>query len=483
MKRRFRLWQKVLLVALLNVVLLLAAFLIVARAQFRFDLSSFLLAPARARMVTTSQLIAGELQNLPRAKWNDVATRYSAAYPTEIFVFDRDGEQLAGKPVDVPPHLLPPRPPERGRGPEHDLPGDHGHGPGGGFRPGFPPPLSFEHTTNPNYYWTAIPVLLHGREMEGPMEARVIWRFDSLWTNSFFFDYKTWLFTVGLIVLVSVICWLPLIRSLTQAISAMTVATGQIAEGHFEVQLPARRRDEIGSLSESINQMSQSLSGYVNGQRRFLSDIAHELCSPIARIQMSLGILEQRATEGLQPYVATIDEEVQHMSSLVNELLSFSKASLGAAAQLESVNVNATVQRAVERERTDGVTIDVRVPESLNVKAQPEFLLRAVSNVLRNAIRYAGKDGPITISAGQDGKWTKISVVDNGPGVDAAELKDILKPFYRPETARQRETGGSGLGLAIVKSCVEACGGTVSCENCVPHGLRVEMRIPSFEVA
>jgi len=467
--------RKILLVAFLNLALLLTIFYVVARLQFRLDLSSFLLAPARDRMISVSHLVAMELPNVPRDRWNNVLAQYSSTYPADLFLFDRDGIELAGKPVQPPERLFPPRPPPP---PDHDEDrGHHGHGP----PPDHGPPLdfiNFQQTTNPNYYWASIRMPVEPEFGERPMDVRVVWRFNSIWTNSFFFDYKPWLFSVILIALVSVACWLPLIRSLTRTISAMTTATGQIAEGRFEVQLPVNRRDELGRLSESINQMAHRLSGYVNGQRRFLGDIAHELCAPVARIQLSLGILEHRSTETMQPYVSTIDEEVQHMSSLVNELLSFSKASLGASAALEPVNLAETVSRAVERERTDGAAIQVDVPASLSVSAQPDYLFRSVSNVLRNAIRYAGADGPIEISARQVETQAVISVADHGPGVPPAELEEIMKPFYRPEGARQRETGGVGLGLAIVRSCMEACGGTVSCRNRAPKGFLVELRIP-----
>jgi two-component system sensor histidine kinase CpxA len=477
MKRGFSLWLKILLVASLNIFLLLLIFFLAARQQLRVDLSSFLLAPARDRMVGVSRLLAEDLGRVSRDDWDGVLAQFAATYPVELFVFDRDGMQLAGKSVRPPQNLFPRRPPgpppeeeRRHFGPPHDPLHERNGPPFAG--------LNFEHTTNPDYYWAAVrtPVVIDPHQP--PLDIRVVWRFNSLWTNSFFFDYKPWLITVLLIAGVSIACWLPLIRSLTAAISAITSATGQIADGRFEVKLPVTRRDELGHLSESINQMAGRLSSHVNGQRRFLGDIAHELCAPVARIQMSLGILEQRSSEAAQPYVATIDEEVQHMSSLVNELLSFSKASMGVSAALESVNVLAAVQRAVEREGTQDVSIQVNVPAELSVMAQPDYLFRSVSNVLRNAIRYAGADGPIEISACAVQSSVVISIRDQGPGVPAEELEEILKPFYRPEVARQRETGGVGLGLAIVRSCMEACGGSVSCQNVSPRGFRVELIAP-----
>ena len=116
--------------------------------------------------------------------------------------------------------------------------------------------------------------------------------------------------------------------------------------------------------------------------------------------------------------------------------------------------------------------------------ANQEYLSRSLANVLRNAIRYAGDAGPITLVARAKDGYATITVADLGPGIPEAELEAVFKPFYRPELARQRETGGVGLGLAIVRTCTEACGGTVTCRNRSPHGLEVEMRflVPSAKV-
>ena len=111
--------------------------------------------------------------------------------------------------------------------------------------------------------------------------------------------------------------------------------------------------------------------------------------------------------------------------------------------------------------------------------SHPDYLFRSLANILRNAIRYAGDAGPIVVSASEKGGVVSIIVADNGPGIPASELEEVFKPFYRPEFARQRETGGVGLGLAIVRTCVEACGGTVKCRNRSPKGLEAEIRLPA----
>ena len=307
----------------------------------------------------------------------------------------------------------------------------------------------------------------------------LVWTIPSLWMNSFFFDYTPWLATTILVILVSAACWLPLIRGLTHSISQLTAATGAIAEGKLETRLTLRRRDELGQLSEAINRMAERLSGFVHGQRRFLSDIAHELCSPIARIQVSLGILDQRAQDNQKKYVDGVQEEVEHMSGLVNELLLFSRAQLNTpTTPLTRVNIAETVRRVLGREVGEGAHAETHLDERTEVLAHPEYLFRSLANVVRNAIRYAGECGPIVISAQEKDGMVSITVADNGPGIPEAELESVFKPFYRPELARQRETGGVGLGLTIVRTCIEACGGAVHCRNRSPKGLEVEIKLP-----
>ena len=234
------------------------------------------------------------------------------------------------------------------------------------------------------------------------------------------------------VILVSVVCWLPFIRGMTRSISQMTRAAGQIAEGQFEVHVADRRRDEIGQLGDAINRMASRLSGFVNGQKRFLGGIAHELCNPIATIQFALGSLERRVADDQRDRVAEIQEEVQHMSALVNELLSFSRAGIaGLDVKLVKVNLAATVARVLEREASPELQVETAVDAGLNALAEPEYLFRALSNLVRNAIRYAGHAGPIRISARAEAGKVHLTVADQGPGVPEHALEEIFAPFYR----------------------------------------------------
>jgi two-component system, OmpR family, sensor histidine kinase CpxA len=224
--------------------------------------------------------------------------------------------------------------------------------------------------------------------------------------------------------------------------------------------------------------MSTQLAGFVKGQKRFLADIAHELCAPTARMQVALAILEQRADEKSKDYVADVKDDVTHMSELIDELMSFSKAGIQAAeTEITPVKVADTVKRVLEREGSPGAFIEASITKDVTVLANPDHLFRALSNLVRNALRYAGNAGPISVTARTEGQETVITVADHGPGLPDNALEDVFAPFFRLERSRGRDAGGTGLGLAIVKACIEACKGTVRAHNRQPSGLEVEIRL------
>jgi two-component system sensor histidine kinase CpxA len=217
---------------------------------------------------------------------------------------------------------------------------------------------------------------------------------------------------------------------------------------------------------------------FVKGQKRFLGDVAHERGSPIARIQFGLGALEQRTHGENRKRVGDVMEDVDHLSRLVNELLAFSRAEMNAKTiRLETIDLLPVVQEAVKREITPEVEIIAEVDPGIRVLGSPELLTRALSNLVRNAVKYAGKAGPIYVSAERRKDEVSIEVRDAGPGVSQDFLDQLFEPFFRPEPSRDRDSGGVGLGLAIVKTCVETCQGTVCARNLEPKGFEITITL------
>lgn len=507
---RWTLSRKILGLALLNLSLLALALLVFARSQFQLGTESLLLGPARERIAGIADSFAFALQSAPASSRDSLFAAYAKRYGADVFLADPQGHFILGPKIVLPrelmeqinaPALPPDRRPRPGGGP------GRGRGPRGGEQgPGPPPPRAEDPppprpqdgpvpppqpprnapflviTHNPTRYWAGARVPLHLAEWEQQRPAVLLLRSASMFNSALFFDWRLWMAAAVSAFAITALCWLPFVRGITRSVSAMDRVTEQIAEGRFGDLAPVTRSDELGHLAAQINRMAARLEGFVKNQKRFLGDIAHELCAPIARIQFALGILEQKAAADpaeVSARLKTLYDEIQEMSGLVNELLSFSKAGMNPdAVPLEAVNLEAVAQRAMAREAFAGAEIRASIPAGLTVMANEAFLLRAVSNVLRNAVRYAGKDGPIEIRAERQGSEGVLTIADCGPGLPEMQLEEVFQPFYRPEAARTRETGGAGLGLAIVKSCVEACRGAVECRNRRPRGLEVILRLP-----
>ena len=487
MNWRFPLFAKILLWFFLNLLLLGAGFYLFFRVQFHMGLDALLTGQAGERIEALANIIFDELQAAATDDRTEVLQYFGSGYGMQLMLVLPNGELLAGKGPQLPPvvreHLADfAPPPVRMPPPFRDV-------------ARAPPPVQVEtvapppdearhslpkfmvHSDEPAGYWVGIrlPPMERGR----PVVHQVLLLFSpTLSGGGLFIDFKPWLLAGFGAVLLSVLFWLPLIRGITHSITQLTRATGEIAEGHFDVRVDERRRDELGRLGAEINSMASQLDGFIAGQKRFLGDVAHELCSPLARMQVALGILEQRAESVQGDYLNDVREEVQQMSNLVNELLLFSKASLREkAVQLQRVPLAELARRVATREAGDGDKVQVQIADDLTALADPDLLTRALANLVRNALRYAGDAGPVVIAAEPVEQGIAVSVSDSGPGVPEEALQKIFDPFYRLEASRSRDTGGIGLGLAIVKTCVEACQGSVTATNRLPSGLQVTIRL------
>ena len=519
---RFPLFARILCWFLLNLALLAGVGWLVIEQQTRFGFDSLLAGRAGDRIRLVADLVIRELNENPQEQWNAVLARFSATYPLEFHLLGREGNVVAGPPVVIPPEVAarlsqmrgpPPQPPrfwpagsQPGRGPDGPdasarwasrgiSQGPAASSPRTRVRASFrgaldgatnrcPIPPSavprlpgFVRAGNPKRYWVLVHAPVGHRMPGGPITLAMV--SSNLSAGGLILDYVPFLWAGAIALALSVLFWLPLIRSITRSIGAMRDATVCIADGRFEIRVDARRRDELGALGLAINHMSERLAGLMNGQRRFLSDVAHELCAPLSRLQMALGILESRAPEGDRERLLDVREEVDHVAGLVNELLSFSRAALNSGKiQLAPVAIRPLLEKVAHRESVEGVKLDLECPDDLQAQGDSDLLERALGNLLRNAIRYAGQAGPITVRGAERENEVQIEVADRGPGVPEAVLPELFDPFFRVDTSRTRETGGVGLGLTIARTCIEACNGTIAARNLTPSGLFVKISLP-----
>lgn len=486
-KPGFSLFSKILFWLFLNLTVL-PIILLVASTLFNHQiiLHDILSMQGHNRMRKAFGLITHELSQVPQGQWTDALLRFAEGYQVDLALIFEDGATFSSTDIEFNASIM--KKVRYSIDQWRGLQQDQFLGKKIPLLPEANPihPDLLMQTGEPSLFWTGIVVELPYGENREKVPAMIAAVSDSVTGNGFLFDPMPWIIIVVGVACISIVLWIPVIRHITKPLAGMTLATEKIAKGDFDVSIKEGRRDEIGRLAIAINRMSSQLSTFVKGQKRFLGDVAHELGSPIARIQFGLGALEQRIDEKNRKRVHEIMEDVNHMSDLVHELLALSRIEIDTkTAKLQKAKLRPLVQTAVKREFTTPTEIIVDIPENTCVTASPELLTRAVSNLIRNSIKYAGNDGPITLLSRENGDTVTLVVRDSGPGVPEMYLDQLFKPFFRLEPSRDRDSGGVGLGLAIVKTCIENCRGRVTVRNIKPKGFAVSItlntgRLPHF---
>jgi two-component system phosphate regulon sensor histidine kinase PhoR len=216
-------------------------------------------------------------------------------------------------------------------------------------------------------------------------------------------------------------------------------------------------------------------------RRDFLSNVSHELRTPLAAIRALVETLDDGVDEEDAPeFLGRIHQQVERLTSLVNELLDLSRIESGAInLDPEPVEVAALVAEAASLLRTRTEPLEVTVVfegEPLTVEADRPSLLRVVSNLLDNAAKWSPQGGTIHVGCEDEGELVAIQVRDEGPGIPEQDLPRVFERFYKGEASRA--TSGVGLGLAIVKHLVRAHGGTATVESRPGEGASFTVRLP-----
>ncbi|HEX8814561.1 MAG TPA: ATP-binding protein [Terriglobales bacterium] len=285
------------------------------------------------------------------------------------------------------------------------------------------------------------------------------------------------------------VCYI-LARSLTAPIVRLRAATQKLASGDLSARagMPSpNRHDEIAELTRDFDGMAERIQTLVQAQKRLLTDISHELRSPLARLSVALELARQRSGIEASSSLDRIERESNRLNELIQHVLTLSRLEANAEPVLQS-SVDLTeligevARDAAYEAQSRRCGVEVAVIDPCEVFGNPTLLHSAIENVVRNAIRYTAEGTAVSIrmEAAQNAEDPQavISIADFGPGVPESSLEKLFQPFYRIDDARERGTGGVGLGLAIADRAVRLHGGTVSARNRNEGGLIVEIRIP-----
>jgi signal transduction histidine kinase len=271
--------------------------------------------------------------------------------------------------------------------------------------------------------------------------------------------------TAVALAVVAAVSWLTAGRSLRPVERLRLQAATIAASGDLSGRLAGLGTDELARLGGTLNEMLKSLEESVDRQRRFVADAAHELRTPLAGMTTALEVA-QTHPQTSQTLVNDLLAGHRQLGRLVNDLLILAAIDGRAARRPESVDLAGVITDCSRRPLPDGISLRLGHLDRVFVAGDETQLSRLVSNLVDNALKYAGST--VELSARQDGDHVVISVSDDGPGIPAADRERIWERFTRLDDDRSRRSGGSGLGLAMVRELTAAHGGTVSVTDTVP---------------
>lgn len=277
---------------------------------------------------------------------------------------------------------------------------------------------------------------------------------------------------------------LGLARRLVQPLEAMIRAARALGAGDLHQRVPVSGSGEVAELARAFNAMAEGLERAQKLRQNLVSDIAHELRTPLANIRGYLEALHDGVLPATPETLATIHEEAMLLSRLVDDLQDLAMMeSEQLTLRREVVALGDLVQQVAQAmqplAQQKGLALTINLPTDLPpVWVDPERIGQVLRNLVNNALTYTPPGGRVEIGAVARGGWVEVAVADTGCGIDPQDLPYIFERFYRADRSRTRSTGGVGLGLTIAKGLVEAHGGRITVQSAPGQGTTFRFTVP-----
>lgn len=262
-----------------------------------------------------------------------------------------------------------------------------------------------------------------------------------------------------------------IVQRLTRPLDELSDSARTFRGGASFEALPETGPKELVTLVQSFNTMAREISEMVSNRTTLLAGISHDLRTPLARMRLAVELLPDDADPKL---VERLSRNLEEMDALLAEALQFAKGLAGA--EQERVLLRSEFEGLVEQLGHDSVTLEWRAPDDFEQLIEVGAFRRVLTNLVENAVRYAG--APIVITCKARADRVRIKVMDRGPGIPEDMRERIFQPFYRLESSRNQVTGGSGLGLAIVKQLCDAQGWHVAVQPRAGGGSVFALELP-----
>ncbi len=330
----------------------------------------------------------------------------------------------------------------------------------------------------------AIPVEVDGQTVgyllaasDGAAQGRAEAAFLQLITRS--------LMLAGLLsALLALLVGLGMARHLSAPLARLAHAARALSQGDLSQRVPVSGSEEVSEVMAAFNEMAQALERSETLRQQMITDIAHELRTPITVIQGNLQALLDGIYPLTQEEIAQIYDETLILARLVDDLRALTQADAGQLSlSLDAIDPAELVTQAVAvfqdaaREKAIQLQADI-APHLPAICADPQRVRQVIYNLLSNALRHTPSGGQIRVIALPDGDGVQFIVADSGPGLTPEEQARVFDRFWRADASRSRDRGGSGLGLTIAKKLIEAQGGAMGVESEPGQGARFWFVLP-----
>ena len=261
-----------------------------------------------------------------------------------------------------------------------------------------------------------------------------------------------------------------LVRWLTGPLRRLAQAADGIGRGRT-IPVPQDGPEEVRRVARALDAMQARISRLVDDRTQALGAVSHDLRTPITRLRLRAGFLEDQEAQ------ARIEEDLDEMEAMISATLAYLQGDLDPEPR-QLTDVGTLLSTLCDAAADAGQSVSYEGPDHLNLLCRAVALRRTMSNLIGNAVAYAGS-AHVTLESLPDG--LRVTVEDNGPGIPPEELERVFEPFHRLEGSRNRSTGGVGLGLTISRQAVVEQGGSLTLSNRPGGGLRAVIHLPAVK--
>ena len=292
-----------------------------------------------------------------------------------------------------------------------------------------------------------------------------------------------WLALLGATIVAAIIGFF-IARGITKPLETLTQASQRIANRELNTKVPQLSHDEIGTLAETFNHMSERLEESDRLRKQMTADIAHDLRTPLTIIGGYVESMRDGDLKATPERLEIIADETNRLSNLVNDLRLLSIADAGELSlQLQLTNPNTLLNYSLQLFEVQAARKNISLelssmPGNAQILVDEDRMIQVFSNLMSNAIEYSPEGSLVMLRASEEKAQILLEVIDSGPGINEEDLPYVFERFHRADRARQHSEQHSGLGLAIAKEIVKAHKGEISLKSVIGKGTTIEIRLP-----